>query len=52
MITIGDTSCIIVTHIRKDDLGYETARDWRTVSIDHMLEFSDIEPSKRQRKPA
>ncbi len=50
MITIGDTSAIIVTQVRKDDQGYETAMDWRTVSISHMLEFSDIEVKSQQRK--
>jgi hypothetical protein len=52
MITIGESSAIIVTQVRKDDHGYETALDWRTVSISHMLEFSDLEMKKRERKRA
>jgi len=52
MITIGDTSAIVVTHVRKDDFGYETALDWRTISISHILEFSDLEPKNRERKRA
>jgi hypothetical protein len=52
MLTIGESSAVIVTRARKDDHGYETALDWRTVSISHMLEFSDIETKGRQRKPA
>jgi hypothetical protein len=52
MITIGESSAIIVTQSRKDDHGYETAMDWRTVSISHMLEFSDLEMKKRERKRA
>jgi hypothetical protein len=52
MITIGETSAIVVTHVRKDDLGYETAMDWRTISISHILELSDLETKKRDRKRA
>ena len=52
MITIGKTSAIVVTHVQKDDKGYKTAEAWRTVSIAHMLEFSDFAPEKRSRKPA
>jgi hypothetical protein len=54
MIIIGETSAVIVTHVLKDDRGYETAQDWRTVSISHMLEFSDIETKHggRKRRPA
>jgi hypothetical protein len=52
MITIGQSRAIVVTQVRKDDFGYETAMDWRTISIAHILEFSDLEPRKRQRKPA
>ena len=53
MIIIGDRSAIVVTHTREDELGYKTAIDWRTISIDHILEFQDLEPSPRsKRKPA
>jgi hypothetical protein len=52
MLMIGETSAVVVTHVRKDDLGYETARDWRTISIAHILELSDIEIKKDRRKPA
>jgi hypothetical protein len=54
MITIGESSAVIVTQARKDDRGYETALDWRTVSISHMLELSDIDVPERgrKRKPA
>ena len=52
MLTIGESSAIVVTHTRKDDRGYEVALDWRTVSIPHMIEFSDLEtkPNGSKRK--
>jgi hypothetical protein len=52
MIIVGKTSAVIVTQVGKDDKGVRTADDWRTVSIAHMVEFSDLEPKKRQRKSA
>ncbi len=52
MVTIGRTSAIVVTRIAKDDRGYVLADDWRTVSIDHMLEFQDIHVKPQKRKPA
>ncbi len=53
MVTVGESSAVIVTRSRKDDKGYELALDWRTVAIAHMLEFSDIAvENHRKRKPA
>ena len=54
MVTVGESSAVIVTRARTDDQGYQTALDWRTVSIAHMLEFSDLETKEqeRKRKPA
>lgn len=54
MITIGETSAVVVTRVRKDDRGYEVALDWRTISIAHIIELSEIESKERdrERKPA
>lgn len=54
MIIIGESSAVVVTRVRKDDRGYETAQDWRTISISHILELSDIESKTqdRRRRPA
>jgi hypothetical protein len=43
MVVVGDSSAVVVTHTRKDDHGAEIAADWKTVSIGHMMEFSDLE---------
>ena len=54
MVTVGESSAVVVTRSRKEDSGYQLALDWRTVSISHMLEFSDIDNKDRGReqKPA
>lgn len=50
MVLVGKSSAVIVTSVRTDDRGYTLADDWRTVSIAHMVEFSDIDPPKAQGK--
>ncbi len=50
MIIIGQSSAVLVTHVQKDERGYNTALDWRTVSINGMLEFWSIETEPRTRK--
>jgi hypothetical protein len=42
MIIVGDTSAVVATRNIRDDKGHRVTTDWRTVSIQHMLKFSDI----------
>ena len=43
MVMVGESSAMIAAQTRKDDHGYELVTDWKRVSIDHMMEFSDLE---------
>jgi hypothetical protein len=43
MMTIGETSAIVVTQSRQDERGYRVALDWRTISIAHIVEFQDLD---------
>jgi hypothetical protein len=45
MILVGDSSAVVATQPIRDDAGHLVTTGWRTVSISHMLEFSD--PNKR-----
>ncbi|GEM_PF-6513937 len=36
---------IFATQDIRDDRGHRITTEWKTVSISHMLEFGDIEPS-------
>ena len=47
MVMVGESSAVVVTLARWDDKGYELALDWKTVSIAHMLEFSDLPEKQR-----
>ncbi len=46
MVMIGRSSAIVTTRTSRDAQGIRVADEWKTVSIHHMLEFSDIEPSR------
>ena len=54
MVIVGDRSAVIATQNVRDAHGHRTTTDWRTVSIAHMLEFSDFPPrpngSRRRRQ--
>ena len=54
MIIIGETSAVVVTEVRRESRGFETALQWRTISIAHIVELTDIESKQRgpQRKGA
>jgi hypothetical protein len=41
MVLVGRSSAIVVTQTQAEK-GAEIAEDWRTVSIAHMIEFSDL----------
>jgi len=45
MVTVGKSSAIVVTQTQKDEDGIEIAKDWKTLAIAHMTEFSDL-PSR------
>ena len=47
MIVPAESSAIILMNPPyNEDKGHQVVHDWKTVSIRHMLEFSDL-PSKR-----
>lgn len=43
MVIVGDTSAVVATQNIRDESGRRVATDFRTVSISHILEFSDID---------
>jgi hypothetical protein len=48
MVTVGESSAVIVTQSATDDRGFRVAKDWRTISIQHILEFSDLDSPQRK----
>jgi hypothetical protein len=49
MIMVGRTSAIVATRTAEDERGYKVALDWKTISILHIVEMSDL-PSKSESK--
>jgi hypothetical protein len=54
MIIIGDSSAVVATRDIRDAEGQPVTTDWRTISISHILEFSDLDekPTERKRRRA
>ena len=53
MVIVARNSAFVVTQSERDKHGRRVATDWRTISIDHILEFSDIDEKEiRRRKRA
>jgi hypothetical protein len=50
MIIVGDSSAVVATRNIRDETGHRVTTDWRTVSIAHMLEFSDLQSSGNGRR--
>lgn len=46
MIIVGDTSAVVATRNIRDERGHPVTTDWRTISIHHILEFADLEPTR------
>ena len=53
-VIVGESSAVLPVEMVADDRGYRIARNWKTVSISHMVEFIDIDvkDSGKRRKGA
>ena len=54
MILVGRSSAIVATRSAEDEHGYRVALDWKTISIMHIVEISnlDVKPQAKKRKRA
>ena len=50
MVIVGLSSAVLPTRFGKDENGHQYAEDWRTVSILHMAQFSDLDKPKNGRR--
>ena len=55
MLMPGETSAVVATQTRRDDRGFDVITEWKTISISHILEFSDLHDksngSRRRKRP-
>ncbi len=45
-VIIGESSAVVPVEMMVDDRGVRVARDWKTISISHILEFVDLKEDK------
>jgi hypothetical protein len=50
MILVGESAAVIAYQTRLDEDGLTVPTRFRTVSIAHMVELEDIEPTKKDRR--
>jgi len=41
-VIVGDSSAVVPLETVTDDRGYRIVRDWKTISISHIVEFIDL----------
>ena len=50
MVIVGETSAVLPTLFGTDADGYRYAKNWRTVALDHITQFSDVPASNGKRR--
>lgn len=50
MIIVSASSAIIPTRFGKDEEGRRLARDWRTIALRHIVQFSGVTAGKNGRR--
>jgi len=50
MFVVGMSSAILPTEWSKDDEGNKVAKNWRTIAIAHIVQFSDLNEGNGRRK--
>jgi hypothetical protein len=51
-IIVGESSAVVPVSMEIDDKGYHVARDWKTISIAHIVELVDLRDAPPRRKRA
>jgi hypothetical protein len=51
-VIIGESSAVLPVEMFQDDRGARYAKDWKTISIAHIVEFTDlkVEPGEKKRR--
>ncbi len=50
VVIVGPTSAVLPVLTTEDDLGYTLVTQWRTVALNHMVEFVDLEEPKASKR--
>lgn len=53
-VIVGDTSAVLPVETYVDDQGFRIVRNWKTIALSHIVEFSDLDnkpdPPGRRKK--
>ena len=50
MVIVGETSAVLPTLFGTDADGYRYAKNWRTIALDHIAQFSDLPDSNGSKR--
>ena len=50
-VIVGDTSAVVPVDVYLDDQGFRIVRNWKTIALSHIVEFTDLEPKSGGSKP-
>ena len=53
MVIVGESSAVLPSSFEKDGDGHRLAKQWRTIAINHIVQFSNLDESengKRRRR--
>ena len=42
-VIVGDTSAVLPVEVYVDEQGFRIVRNWKTIALSHIVEFSDLE---------
>jgi hypothetical protein len=49
MVIVGLSSAIVPTEFTKDSEGMQVAKDWRTVALAHIVQFTEVNGNGKDR---
>ena len=49
-VIVGDTSAVLPVETYVDDQGFRIVRNWKTIALSHIVEFSDLEMKEDKSK--
>jgi hypothetical protein len=49
-VIVGDTSAVLPVESYVDNQGFRIIRNWKTISLAHIVEFSDLDAKSNGRK--
>jgi hypothetical protein len=48
-VIVGESSAVLPVEMVQDDRGVRIARNWKTISISHIVEFTDLDVKAEKR---